>query len=383
MINVLVYTAPETVDVSLDHTLSMLRSLLSLHYSVQTISQQSLASQPWANSCALLVFPTSHLLSLGPAIAQIQAFLENGGALLGLSLGAHYSDVTTENSESSVSLVFDGGISPNFRPSEGPPRSVAIRLVGAEKRTIRGLFQHGERRFTGLRCDAPHAKVLAKYIDGEADSEPAALCCTVGAGKAILWGPSLEYPINNDNGSASHRSSSLTLEETRVAEEERRKTMQDTLQELRLIVPSQDAKPLIRPLPQFLTSHPSRPTVVSQIMASLATHSPASQLTVFQDANDTFNFHPLAESDSILDEYCKNPLPPLEPTKQPKHIIVCSNGELPSRKHTPLFDLALYYESLSIARATEGLPDAVDQWGFGEALLYGETVTSTQTMLDK
>jgi len=71
------------------------------------------------------------------------------------------------------------------------------------------------------------------------------------------------------------------------------------------------------------------------------------------------------------------------PTCKPKHIIVCHAGELPARQETPLFDLELYYSALSLARAKEGSTDLVEPWGFGQVLLYGEVITSTQTMLDK
>jgi biotin--protein ligase len=70
-------------------------------------------------------------------------------------------------------------------------------------------------------------------------------------------------------------------------------------------------------------------------------------------------------------------------TWQPKHIIVCKDGALPEKDMTPLFDVALFYNALAAARNKIELPKTSEPWGMGEALLYGETVTSTQTMLDK
>ena len=74
-------------------------------------------------------------------------------------------------------------------------------------------------------------------------------------------------------------------------------------------------------------------------------------------------------------------------TWQPNHIVLPSNVELPSRELTPLFDLDLFFKSLAIAREEKDLTtdseESTSSWGVGEALLYGEAITSTQTMLDK
>jgi len=48
---------------------------------------------------------------------------------------------------------------------------------------------------------------------------------------------------------------------------------------------------------------------------------------------------------------------------------------------TPLFYIALFYKALAAARQRIELPKTLDPWGVGEALLYGEPITSGQ--LDK
>jgi len=70
-------------------------------------------------------------------------------------------------------------------------------------------------------------------------------------------------------------------------------------------------------------------------------------------------------------------------TWQPKHVILCLGGVLPKKEMTPIFDIALFYKDLEAARDKIGLSKTSEPWGMGEALLYGEVVTSTQTMLDK
>ena len=62
--------------------------------------------------------------------------------------------------------------------------------------------------------------------------------------------------------------------------------------------------------------------------------------------------------------------------------IACGDAE--AVKYDPAA-FAAYYDALALARKERACPESYppDEWGVGEALLYGEVVTSTQTMLDK
>ena len=133
------------------------------------------------------------------------------------------------------------------------------------------------------------------------------------------------------------------------------------------------------PLPQFLTSSRSTPLAVSKILDSLASPKHGSQLIEFKDANDHFRFLPFSDRKEALHEArSQNP-----PERPPRSIIICSDGQLPERHLTPLFNLGLYYELLSEARKGYESLDAPDTWAIGDVLLYGEVVTSTQTLLEK
>ena len=140
------------------------------------------------------------------------------------------------------------------------------------------------------------------------------------------------------------------------------------------------------PLPQFLTSTPEKSTLIGRVMDALATPQSGSQLSVFKDANDEFHFHPFQESLELL-ELARDKSDSGEKsdpaTWQPKHVMVCLDGSVPPPKLTPLFDLRIFYEALSAAHEKEGSAGTAESWRMGEVLLYGEAVTSTQTMLDK
>ena len=121
-------------------------------------------------------------------------------------------------------------------------------------------------------------------------------------------------------------------------------------------------------------------------MDALAAPQSGSQLSVFKDANDEFHFHPFQESLELLElSRAKSASGERSDpaTWQPKHVVVCLDGNLPPPKLTPLFDLKLFYEALSAAHEKEGSACTAEPWKMGEVLLYGEAVTSTQTMLDK
>ena len=158
--------------------------------------------------------------------------------------------------------------------------------------------------------------------------------------------------------------------------------------QLGLQFPSEDEKSqtFSGPLPQFLTSTSEKSALVGRVMDAIADPQSGSQLSVFKDANDEFHFHPFQESLELLEiaRAKSDSEERSDPTSwQPKHIVVCLDGSVPPQKLTPLFDLRAYYEALSTAHEREGSVSTTEPWRMGEVLLYGEAVTSTQTMLDK
>ena len=110
-----------------------------------------------------------------------------------------------------------------------------------------------------------------------------------------------------------------------------------------------------------------------------------------KDSNDTFLLHAHAAASRVFTEQREAAVQLSDDpaTWNPKHIVVYTDGALPLSDCTPRFDISKYYDELAKARAERGCPRSYsssqgeDAWGAGEALLYGEIVTSTQTMLDK
>ena len=97
--------------------------------------------------------------------------------------------------------------------------------------------------------------------------------------------------------------------------------------------------------------------------------------TVLKDLNDTFVFH---DPESTEDAYR---LALHDATVQEsgyRHIIGHIDGSTPANILTPSFDTSKYFEALHASHG--GNSEALQT---GDVLLYGEIVTSTQTLLDK
>jgi biotin---protein ligase len=371
--NVLVYSGPEVLQTSLRHTLSTLRPILVPHYTVQTISQESLASHPWSASCALLVFPSCRELSPSPFITIVRSYVEGGGAFLALSAGATYSSSRTLGLSSlSISglpkgqtLCFydkaaSGYLYPIFHPGgEIVTSSVNLQMMSGEK--LDRVQQSGLGEFVGVE-GAKNIRVLARI--GE---KVAAVRCNSSKGTVVVCAPGIEFSLTADSDDPSGETRRLNI-------------MREVLRDLGLRIPSEHPVKTSNPLPQFLAATPAKPDVVFRVMEALS-----GSMHPLEDKNDTFHFRNLSENNDLQ---IASPEPnsgfPLDPSySQPKLIIVCRDGELPSAEQTPSFDLGEYFNHLSSSRMVSGLHKDVEPWAMGEVLFYGEVVTSTQTMLDK
>ncbi|KAF9467167.1 hypothetical protein BDZ94DRAFT_1249739 [Collybia nuda] len=380
--DVLVYSGPEVLPSSLSHVLAALRAALLPHYAIQTITQQSLKSQPWTVSCALLVFPELREPFQSPSSSIIKDYVESGGSFLGFAAGA-----TSSNRDSGgiagiskdLQLRFydkhtGAYIYPTPRLGSDHPRIVTLQTHTGE--VIEGIYENGSNSFVGFES-GKKVMILANYLEGDTNGLIAGLKCEISDGNMTLWAPNLENPLTEEPAA-----SLLNGKDVGAANQRRLDLLISNLANAGLQLPSKKPETtIVGPLPQFLTSHPSKPTIVSKITDLIAAPSPGSQLSIFQDGNDTFHFHQMEESGDLVKDIREKSISSND-FNQPKHIIICTN-KIPNREETPFFDLESYYEALTTVHKKRGDPSGSEPWGFGEAVLYGEVVTSTQTLLDK
>ncbi|KAI0685185.1 hypothetical protein BC835DRAFT_1290884 [Cytidiella melzeri] len=362
--NVLVYTGPEVMQTSASRAISSLRSVLYPHYAVQAVSQQTLTSGPWSSSCALLVFPACRLPLPTSVASSIKSFVENGGAFLGLQAGMRAG-----------SLLGAGGLNYSFRlqdpvsgsslyctfPSneDSSPQLVPVSLRDEEVVSL--LSQTKAVDFDGIER-VQNARVVAHYPESKSIAAAAA---SVGSGNVVLWGPHLEVAI-------SQESSGLSSDEAQTLEGRRQSMLRTTLSILGLNLPLSDPNSPLYPLPQFLLA--SRQGIVSHILEVLSVTVPGQ----FKDAHDTFSFHAAPHAETLLQQGRTANDP-----EEVRHIIAFTDGSYPSTNLTPRFDTAAYFIELASARGKTEHTTAPDSWSIGDALFYGEAVTSTQTLLDK
>ncbi|KAL5513038.1 BPL1 [Sanghuangporus vaninii] len=401
--NVLVYNGPGVSKTSLTHTLNTLRTLLLPNYTVQTISPKSLASDPWHTNCALFVLPGGrdlpYVSDLKSSNDRISKFVNEGGAFLGLCAGAYYAcgavewEVGTEQEVSGARpLNFFKGMGrgcvyPGFQyESETGARAVSLLIrdpsSGFEERA-EGLYYNGGGEFVDTQ-NVSDTVVLAKYTEGDGEGKVAGVQCRVGRGNAVLWAIHPEYPLTLEPAISAIRSIRPDLEASVEHLEERRwKLMKDSLALLGLHIPSAFDIRTIQPLPQFLVSTSDLAPIIAAMMDNLIKELVDSEPIILQDNADTFHFYKGPYSSDLFDRIRVSQDSDIFTSDSPaRSIIVLKNGVVPPPESTRAFDLSQYFSCLAAAQNEKGSNSAQSQ-KMGEVLLYGEVVTSTQTMLDK
>ena len=362
--NVLIYNGPEVLQTSASRTVTSLRSVLYPNYTVQAITHQSLVSGPWSSTCALLVIPACRLPLSSSISSSVKSFIENGGALLGLRAGMRTGG-----------LLGGANLDYSFRlqdPASGTTLYCAFaqgedsemyftRVKVDHEDAASPLYQTREVDFNGSE-QARNVQVIARYSE---NNSIAAAIATIGSGKVALWGPHLEAAVTSEG-------SKLSLDEVHKTETWRQRALRSTLNALGLKLPISDPNNPVYPLPQFLLA--SRPTIVSYILETLSLELPGQ----FKDDHDPFAFPPASDAESLLQHG--------RSTRQAddiRHVIAYTDGSLPPIHVTPLFSPQAYFSELSAARSESTQPVPGTEWNIGDAIFYGEAVTSTQTLLDK
>ncbi|KAG8750971.1 biotin holocarboxylase synthetase [Ceratobasidium sp. 428] len=406
-IDVLVYKGPGVSETSLYHTLATLNKILSPNYTVTAVDAKLLETEPWPASCALLVIPGGrdlpYVQHLGNSINKIKNFVNDGGAYLGICAGAYFGSARVEwEVGTPLQVVGDRALKffpgtcrgcayPGFEyESEKGAQLLDITATihgeGSEQ-TFEGIYYNGGGDFEA--ADAPQMRalgvqVVARYPNGK----PAAVTCAVGRGTAALWGLHPEYSTNRDpyrtvlEHSPRKEASSLPDRESKRLE-----LMSGILAGLGLIVPGGAASTKLptTPLPQLLCASPGRPGLVTAIWNELKPHfKPAKDIEgVYQleDSQDTFRFFDSSSDRLVAARKEAEAKDTSDQTSAPRDVIYYNNS-LPPDTDTPLFSISSYFEALRSVRGND--PFILNaKWGVGEVLMYGEAVTSTQTLFDR
>ncbi|KAI9673445.1 MAG: biotin holocarboxylase synthetase [Caeruleum heppii] len=423
--NVLVYSGNGSTIESVRHCLYSLRRLLSPNYAVIPVTGDIIIKEPWSSSCALLVFPGGADLGYcrtlnGEGNRRITEYVQRGGSYLGLCAGGYYGSKRVEFEVGNRKLEVVGNRELAFFPgtcrgsafpgfvyhSEDGAKAVELKVNnavlsgGTVPSIFRSYFNGG-----GVFVDAEEYKdrgvdVLATFnqsiaVDG-GKGAAAAVHCKVGEGRAILTGPHPEFAAVNLDPKADGPDFPKIINAIAADDQQRTDFLKAILIKLGLTVSQEtNAVPSLSRL--HLSSFQS--SEVTSLLSSLKdviTNEHGGEY--IRGANDVFHLHrssvsswpsltslvsalpgvkseedvetdeePPAEGDRLALDYDKI-------IKQ----VQTHETEWPGCKETPYFNHHAYYGNLRHYQAASKVDGR-----FGRNLLYGEVVTSTNTMLEK
>ncbi|KAF7549424.1 hypothetical protein G7046_g8351 [Stylonectria norvegica] len=410
-LNVLVYTGTGTTVESVRHCIWSLRRLLSPNYAVIPITESIVLKEPWASTCALLVFPGGADLGYCQALngegnRRISDFVRRGGAYLGFCAGGYYGSRRCEFEVGNKMLEVIGSRELGFYPgtcrggafkgfeyrSERGARVVRLKVVkdaldkDAPEETL-SYFNGG-----GVFVDAASIKerkveVLATYLDetdvNGGDGQAAVVICNVGDGKALLTGPHPEFSGTNLHPQPNIPGYADLIDVLSADDEARVNFLKACLIKLGLEVSHDEAG-----VPSLSRLHISsiHETGVSELLSSW------SDIIEKEDGEEWIKgegdtFHIQNEETIWSLEGLQQSLPEANgtvasgvATDYSKIIkkIIAHEKACPHPKLTPQFNHSLYFSSL---RRYQDMEPHAEDWG--NLLMYGEVLTSTNTILEK
>ncbi|KAK4676920.1 biotin holocarboxylase synthetase [Podospora pseudoanserina] len=420
-LNVLVYTGTGSTLESVRHCIYSLRRLLSPNYAVIPITETAILKEPWAPTCALLVFPGGADLGYcrvlnGPGNRNIAQYVRRGGAYLGFCAGGYYGSQRCEFEVGNASMEVVGSRELGFYPgicrggafkgfeyhSERGARAADVRVRkegfdgDGELPEVFKCYYNGGGVFVDaekLAGEGAEVDILAEYegdLDVESGEVKAAMVyCKVGEGAAILTGPHPEFDAVNLGRHSDLPEYEKLIEELAADEPSRTTFLKACLTKLGLEVSRGTAVPSLSKLHVSSIHH----NEVGELLHSLddiITKEDGDEY--IKGENDLFHLEKpesrwdLTSLSRALQSELERPrISPSrgspDPTTNYSHIpkrIVSHETAWPEPKETPYFNHAVYYSSLRQSR--EQNPGA-EEWG--DVLMYGEVVTSTNTLLEK
>ncbi|KAH8918057.1 class II aaRS and biotin synthetase [Atractiella rhizophila] len=394
--NVLVYNGPGVSARSFSETRLALRLLLSQTHSIIEVNAKQIIHDPWQPSTSLLIIPGGRDLPYIESLSsvgqqRIRDFVLDGGKYLGICAGAYFAskrvefevgkklEVKGERGLGFWSGTCRGGVVDGFEyETENGAKDLTISMERTLWRDVwadvpRNMKSYWNGGGCFIDAEDENFKVLARYEDVQ-DRPPAGVFCTVGKGAAILWGTHPEHfaPLAVDDG---NQMKTRNEEELTKDYKDRQNLFRAALALLGLETAAiQTSIPHLLPI-LVVSADQSR---VASFKRAIETKA---QDASIRDAHDVFHFSSQASLPSLFKE-ARSQIPTLdfdELKGRTKEFIFCES-ELPNQSEVPLFDLRRFFTLLKTYRSAVSSESV---WEFGSLLFYGESLTSTQTLLDK
>lgn len=400
--NVLIYNGNGTSPNSVKQAYCTLKAVLGHAYDVMKVDATTLKTEPWEETCSLLVLPGGRDQPYcndlnGTGNKKIADYVREGGNYLGFCAGAYYASKEIEFEKGQPEMEVIGSRELAFFPglsrgtmfsgfvynSEKGARSVSIVLKDGTKINT---YYNGGGYFVKAK-EAKNVKVICTFDEsglcGDREEDPAAgIQCQVGKGSAVLFGVHPEYDVSlvdldgNDNKETIIRELTASLPACR-------ELLCDTLAGIGLKVAQQESDvPSLTPLYLSAVNNRTLDAIKTKLLEQVDEHS------ILKDSNDSFYISEIGQQVNLPDMLKKLSIQGGESGQSPILEILYPRpsdednlSAVPEASLTPLFDLRSFYSALLLRRQSE--------WGggswyrFGNAMLYADVITSTQTVLDK
>ncbi|KAF2843171.1 biotin holocarboxylase synthetase/biotin-protein ligase [Patellaria atrata CBS 101060] len=435
-INVLVYSGNGSTVESVRHCLYTLRRLLSPNYAVVPVNSDAIIKEPWTASCALLVLPGGADMAYcrtlnGEGNRRISQYVNRGGNYLGFCAGGYYgtSRCEFEVGDKRMEVVGDRELAffpgtcrglafPGFvYHSEAGARAVDLKVNKIALPKYGETFQDSFKSYYnggGAFVNAEKFKdrgveILASYTEklkidaGEANA--AIIYRKIGEGGVILTGPHPEFAAINLNRNSGSKDYNKTIDAIAEDDKARIAFLKACLHKLGLQVNSEE-----QAVPSLSHLHLSsqKASDVAELVSSwseIITKSDDGEEYI-KGENDTFHIEEVSsrwsmnsltnavtsvapmitpsitsnrnQSEEADETPIDNPDRILDYDKVIKRLIA-HETDLPSNRETPNFNHHAYFANLEHynTHSRNFEPE------FGKYLLYGEVVTSTNTILEK
>lgn len=417
-LNVLVYSGNGTTVESVRHCLYTLRRLLGSNYAVIPVTGDMILKEPWTANCAAFVVPGGADMPYcrtlnGEGNRKIRQFVQNGGIYIGFCAGGYYGsgrcefevgnkilEVIGERELAFFPGTCRGCAFPGFvyhsekgaRPAEMQVNKEALNS-GNIPDIFRTYYNGGGVFVDAKKYRERGVEVLASYtedlaVDG-GDGTAAIVLCRVGDGAALLTGPHPEFATVNLDRSADKPDFDKVVDALANDEKHCMDFVKACLVKVGLKVSDQQHVPSLSRI-HLSSVVPQQTSEVLQSLQEAITVEDGEQY--IKGANDTFHIvNPSTWKMSSL----KDALLGKEQTGQVdgpqdeniidynavvKEVIV-HKEDYPQPKHTPYFNHHAFFSNLALYYEKERV--AAEDIEFGRNLLYGEVVTSTNTLLEK
>ncbi|KAI8337299.1 biotin-protein ligase [Chlamydoabsidia padenii] len=405
--NILIYTGEGASPNSIYQTYTTLKQLFGHVYDVIKVDANTLRTEPWEDACRLLVIPGGRDIPYcndmnGDINRRIKNYVFGGGLYLGLCAGAYYASSsiafevgTPLEVKGSRELAFYPGLCrgtmyPGFvYDSNQGAKSVQVQI----KQDAVAMYYNGGGYFVETEL-YPQVTVVATYPSSEA----AIILCKVGTGSALLSAVHPEYDVTTTPDLDQAKDSQQLISSLKKSRSACLDFLRGQLGALGLdVTPTTTA---------ITTDTPAlTPIYLCGITKSLTDSITSSLLDLgnnrtIKDSNDHFYLTPWESGtdDTIndptlasLNEEWKKLSLDNTTTNDDKIVLMIHHPpsstddgkvpQFPPTTATPFFNISAYFTALQQHRSKE--------WGggswyrFGNAMLYSEVITSTQTVLDK